>query len=85
MVPNLRVCVLLHLQGNCLSGVPGSMSLVNVLSACCLSTWLPSRHREWSVVELVKTLASKTKVKARNHTLDACISADLQGILFNNL
>lgn len=71
--------ILLFLAGNCLSGVPGSLSLVNALSACCLSTWLPSSHREWSVVELVKTLASKAKIKSKDKALGACISADLQG------
>ncbi|XP_020630073.1 probable E3 ubiquitin-protein ligase HERC1 isoform X4 [Orbicella faveolata] len=56
-----------------------SLSLVNALSACCLSTWLPPNHRQWSAVELVKTLASATKSKGRNQALDTCISADLQG------
>lgn len=56
-----------------------SLSLVNALSACCLSTWLPPSHRQWSAVELVKTLASKTKSKERDQALDTCISADLQG------
>jgi len=61
------------------SNAARSLSLVNALSACCLSTWLPSNHRQWSAVELVKTLASVTKRKGRNQVLDACISADLQG------
>lgn len=71
--------MLFLLVGNCLSGVSGSLSLVNALSACCLSTWLPSSHREWSVVELVKTLANKAKIKSKDKALDTCISADQQG------
>ena len=63
---------------------PASLSLVNALSACCLSTWLPSCHREWSTVELVKTLAGKTKSKKRDRARDRCISADLQGRSISN-
>lgn len=64
-----------------MSGVPGSLSLVNALSACCLSTSLSGSHREWSMIELVKTLAGKTKGKIKDQRQDARISADLQGMV----
>ncbi|XP_068741343.1 probable E3 ubiquitin-protein ligase HERC1 [Montipora capricornis] len=78
-VTQTLVNLLAEKGGNCLSGASGSLSLVNALSACCLSTWLPASHREWSVIELVKTLASKAKVKARDRLPDARIAADLLG------
>ena len=53
-----------------------SLALVNALAACTLSDWLPSRHREWATVELVRTLACKSK---SGRELTGNVWADISG------
>ncbi|EDO45582.1 predicted protein [Nematostella vectensis] len=57
---------------------PVPLPLVNALSACCLSSWLPTQHRKWASMELVRTLACKSKRK-QNEQLAGSLCADLNG------
>ena len=53
------------------------LPLVNALSSCCLSTHLPSPHRQWAAIELVRTLAYRSKLRLMEQSRKE--SADLDG------
>jgi len=53
---------------------------VNALSGCCLSTYLPSPHRKWAAIELVRTLAYRSKLRIAEQPKE--ISADFEGKVF---
>ncbi|XP_028516065.1 probable E3 ubiquitin-protein ligase HERC1 isoform X2 [Exaiptasia diaphana] len=53
------------------------LPLVNALSGCCLSTYLPSPHRKWAAIELVRTLAYRSKLRIAEQPKE--ISADMDG------